>query len=143
MAKSERQKSLKRRMLIFGILSFSIWIITSLVMVGLAIKHCFPTPQPTEIGETIEEGMSIFSEELKAKVMSLSITVGIGLIGTIIIKDKIRVFMWICCVIIAALLYGNNGMFVIFAIWLIDEYILRVLYKYYKRKWEIRKEIDY
>ena len=142
MAKSERQKSLRKKVIAFGVISYGIWLITSIVMVTLAVMHCLPTPEPTEIGDSVHGILNVFSDEIKAKIMSLAVTVTIGLIGTIIIKEKMRAFMWMACVVIAALLYNQNGMYIIFGIWLVDEYVFRQLYIMYKNKWKIRKEID-
>ena len=44
--------------------------------------------------------------------------------------------------VLATLIYKEAGMYVVLAIWLVDEYIIHALYKKYSRKYEIRKEID-
>jgi len=137
MVKSDRTKQVIRRRNIFMILSFLTWMITAVVMVFSAFSK-FKGATPDDVVEKTE----ILSDAAKTLLTSLSITVVIGIVATIIIKDKIRTFVWMLSVIIAALVYKSTGMYIVLGLWLVEEYVFHTLYKYYATKVSINKEID-
>lgn len=130
---SERTKSLKRKTTIFGLLSYITWIGVALFFVFAALLT---------FDKTGSDGKPIFSEEFKAMLISIGITTGIGILMAVIIKEKIRTFVWIACTILASIIYKEVGMYIVLSLWLIDEYIFTNLYKHYKNKFTINKEID-
>lgn len=134
MAKSARQKTLKRRMLLFGGISTLMWLCTAIVIVLLSF---------TKLKEKDSSGIPIFSEEIKSIVVSIGVTVAIGLCIAVIIKEKVRTAIYMGSLILATLLYKEVGMYTILGIWFTDEYIVYMLYKRFKKQYEIRREIDY
>lgn len=134
MATSERTKSLKRKRNFFATLSFALWIGTVLFLAIYAFALIGANPK--------EGGIEILSPEAKDILIGLGTTGIIGIIGVIIIKDKIRIFIWMCSLIMSVVLFKEVGMYVILGIWFVDEYILHNLYKYFAKRVTINKEID-
>lgn len=136
--KSQRTIDVTKKRNIFGFISYFLWITVVLVLVFFTFKK-FSTP--AEIVESAEsEGF--ISESGKAFILSTSITVIIGVIATIVIKDKLRTFFWMVSVVLSAVIFKSTGMYIVLGIWLVDEYVFHNLYKYYKSKVSINKEID-
>lgn len=136
--KSQRTIDVTKKRNIFGFISYFLWITVVLVLVFFTFKK-FSTP--VEIVESAEsEGF--ISESGKAFILSTSITVIIGVIATIVIKDKLRTFFWMVSVVLSAVIFKSTGMYIVLGIWLVDEYVFHNLYKYYKSKVSINKEID-
>ena len=130
---SPRAKDLRRKKFIFGLISTLMWGGTVLVFAILAF---------TKFKAKDSSGMPIFSEQLKSLIVSIGVTAIVGLIVSIIIKDKIRTFVFMASAVLGLYLYDATGMYIVLGIWLVDEYIIHSLYKMYSRKYEIRKEID-
>lgn len=130
---SPRAKDLKRKKIIFGLVSTLMWVATGLTFVIIALS---------KFKAKDSSGMPIFSNELKSIITSIGVTAIIGLIVAVIIKDKIRTFIYMASTVLATLIYKDVGMYIVLAIWLVDEYVIHALYKSYCRKYEIRKEID-
>ena len=133
---SDRTKSLKKKRNLFAILSFGLWVGTLLF---LAI-YAFCTVGNAE--EVAKQGIEILSKEVKDILIGLGITAIIGIIGVIIIKDKIRTFIWMLSLILAVILFKEAGMYVILCLWLVDEYIFTNLFHHYCHLVQINKEID-
>lgn len=131
--KSERQKSLKRRTILFGILSYGLLFVLSLVYLISAFSNF----------NVVKDGVQIFTEEAKKIVISMSITYVIGAILMIFLKEGMRTFIWMVCVILGSIVFKEAGMYIALGCWLIDDYVIHKVYKYYKNKLSIRKEIDY
>lgn len=131
--KSERQKSLKRRTILFGVLSYGLLFVLSLVYLISAFANF----------NLVKDGVQIFTEEAKKIVISMSITYVIGAILMIFLKEGMRTFIWIVCVILGSIVFKEVGMYIALGCWLIDDYVIHKVYKYYKNKLSIRKEIDY
>lgn len=130
---SPRAKDLKRKKIIFGLLSTLMWVVTGIVFTILAF---------TKFKAKDSSGTPILSHELKTLLTSIGVTAVIGLVVGIIIKDKIRTFVFMASTVMATILYKDTGMYIVLGIWLLDEYVIYALYKKYSRKYEIRKEID-
>lgn len=135
---SPRTKKMIRGRNITFVLSTLMWVGTAVVMAILAFKKF---AKPSDVVEGAES-MQLISEAVKTMVLSLSTTVFIGIIASIIIKDKIRTFMWMLSTVIAAVLFDRTGMLIVLALWLVEEYVIHALYTYYKGKVSINKEID-
>lgn len=131
--KSERQKSLKRRTILFGVLSYGLLFVLSLVYLISAFSNF----------NLVKDGVQIFTEEAKKIVISMSITYVIGAILMIFLKEGMRTFIWMVCVILGSIVFKEAGMYIALGCWLIDDYVIHKVYKYYKNKLSIRKEIDY
>lgn len=133
MAKSERYKSLKRKSIIFGIISYATLFITMTVcLIAGGINF-----------NAVKDGVQIFTDEAKTLFLSMSITAIIGTILTFFLKEGTRTFIWIVCVVLSSIVFGPVGMYIVLGTWLIDDYVIHKLFKYYKNKLSIRKEIEY
>lgn len=130
---SERTKSLKKKILIFGLLDFITWISVAVFTI-VSVFCLIDAKDPT--------GTPIFSDQFKQALLGIGITTIIGIIFAIIIKDKIRTAVFIICVIACSIMYKEIGMYIILSIWLIDEYVFNLIYKHCKTKIVINKEID-
>lgn len=86
------------------------------------------------------------SATMKEKFGTIIYGFGLSLIPmlvlAIIVKDKIRPTVWMIDVILANYLFGSWLMYVVFAIWLIDQYVIGPLGKHYRQLYTINKEID-
>lgn len=131
--KSERQKQLKKKSILFGILSYGILFVLLTVYLISAFANL----------NAVHDGVQVFTDEIKHVVISMSITAIIGIIATIFLKEGMRTFIWIVCVVLGSLVYKEPGMYIALGCWLIDDYVIHKLFKYYKDKLSIRKEIDY
>ena len=133
MAKSERYKSLKKKSIIFGIISYAALFITMLVcLIGGAVNF-----------NAVKDGVQIFTDEAKTLFLSMSITAVIGTILTIFLKEGVRTFLWIVCVVLSSIVFGAVGMYIVLCVWLVDDYVIHKLFLYFKNKLSIRKEIEY
>lgn len=133
MAKSERYKSLKKKTLIFGIISYAALFITMTVcLIAGGVNF-----------NTVKDGVQIFTDEAKTLFLSVSITAIIGTILTFFLKEGMRTFIWVVCVVLGSIVFGPVGMYIVLGVWLIDDYVIHKLFKYYQSKLSIRKEIDY
>ena len=133
MAKSERYKSLKKKTIIFGIISYAALFITRAVcLIAGGINF-----------NAVKDGVQIFTEEAKTIFLSMSITAIVGTILTFFLKEGTRTFIWVVCVVLSSIVFGPIGMYIVLGIWLIDDYVIHKLFKYYQSKLSIRKEIDY
>lgn len=138
MAKSKRTSEVIKKRNLFFIISLSMWVGTALFMV-LSIVSKITSKEAVE--ETIES-TEFLSPQLKAILFSLSTTLLIAIVASIIIKDKIRTFVWEVCVVIAAILFKETGLYIVLGLWFVEEYIFHALYIRYKEKVSINKEID-
>ena len=81
MAKSERYKSLKKRSIILGIISYAALFITMTVcLIGGAVNF-----------NAVKDGVQVFTDEAKTVFLSMSITAIIGTVMTIFLS---LVFVW-------------------------------------------------
>ena len=133
MAKSERYKSLKRKSIIFGIISYAALFITMLVMLISGYANF----------NAVHDGVQVFTDEAKSVFVGMTITAVIGAILTFFLKEGVRTFIWIVCVVLGSIVYKEAGMYTVLGIWLIDDYVIHKLFIYYHDKLKIRKEIEY
>ena len=133
MAKSERYKHLKKMSIIFGIISWAaLFILTAVYIISAGVNL-----------NAVHEGIQIFTDEAKMIVVSASVTAVIGVILTFFLKEGMRTFMWIVCVVLGSLVYKETGMYIALGTWLLDDYVIHKIFVYYKNKLSIRKEIEY
>ena len=133
MKHSDRYNSLKKKTIIFGIISYAALFITLAVcLIAGGINF-----------NAVRDGVQIFTDEAKTLFLSMSITAIIGTILTFFLKEGTRTFIWIVCVVLSSIVFGPIGMYIVLGIWLIDDYVIHKLFKYYQGKLSIRKEIDY
>lgn len=133
MAKSERYKSLKKKTIIFGIISYAALFITMTVcLIAGGVNF-----------NAVKDGVQIFTDEARTLFLSMSITAIVGTILTFFLKEGMRTFIWVVCVVLASIVFGPIGMYIVLGTWLIDDYVIHKLFKYYQSKLSIRKEIDY
>lgn len=104
---------------------------TALVLILIFISRKNPTTPNTENA---------------SKIKSLIIAIGISLLPlvtiSIIVKDKIQPTLWMINVILSNFLLGNIAMYIVFLLWMINEYILKPINNKFKLKYAIRKEIN-
>ena len=133
MAKSERYKSLRKKSIILGIISYAALFITMTVcLIAGGVNF-----------NALKDGVQVFTDEAKTIFLSMSITAIIGTVMTIFLKEGMRTFIWIVCVVLSSIVFGPVGMYIVLGIWLIDDYVIHKLFLHYKNKLSIRKEIDY
>jgi len=133
MKKSDRTKKVQNLSLIFGLSSFLCWVGVAIFAVIAAFS---------KVGGSEKTGMDILSEALKTKLISLSITVIIGLICALLIKEKARITVYMLSLLLLTIVYGENAMYIVLGVWALDEYVLHALCKRYKNLAIINKEID-
>lgn len=133
MAHSERYKSLKKKSLILGIISYAALFITMTVCLiagGININ-------------AVHEGVQIFTDEAKTIFYSMTVTAMIGTVLTFFLKEGMRTFLWIVCVVLSSIVFGAVGMYIVLGVWLVDDYVVHKLFLHFKNKLSIRKEIEY
>lgn len=86
------------------------------------------------------------SATMKEKFGTIIYGFGLSLIPmlvlAIVVKDKIRPTVWMIDIILANYLFGSWMMYIVFAIWIIDQYVIGPLGKHYRQLYTINKEID-
>ena len=131
--KTERTIKCKRLGILFTVLS---WVLCFGLAVAFVIS--FLAMNGSGSGEQ--------SETMKEKFGTIIYGFGLSLIPmlvlSIIVKDKIRPTVWMIDVILANYLFGSWLMYVVFAIWLVDQYVIGPLGKHYRQLYTINKEID-
>lgn len=133
MAHSERYKSLKKKSIILGIISYAALFITMTVCLiagGININ-------------AVHEGVQIFTDEAKTIFYSMTVTAMIGTVLTFFLKEGMRTFLWIVSVVLSSIVFGAVGMYIVLGVWLVDDYVIHKLFLHFKNKLSIRKEIEY
>lgn len=131
--KSERTKNVSKKALIFGLLSLMCFVGVAL----FSIIACL-----TRLGGSESSGMEIISEQLKTVLVSFSVTLGIVTVSAIVIKNKIRTTVYMLALVMNGILFKEVGMYIILAIWALDEFVFAALHKKFKALKIINKEID-
>lgn len=134
---TKRTKDCKKKWLIFEGLSIFLWIGVALFSV-ISIFTRLPNKD-----ETSDPAIGIIlSDSLKGTIVGLGITIIIAILLAFFISNKLRTTVYMVAVMICTILYGEVAMFIIFAIWFLDEYIFKALAVKYKNQYTINKEID-
>jgi len=132
---SQRTKQLKNKARFYQILSTCSYVVLEIVLIVISL---------TKVGSTSASTSStaILTDEIKAKLTSIGISLVIILILTIILKDKLRFIIYFASEVLALILFDKVGVYAVLSIWTIDEYVFLRLYKVNKDKYIINKEID-
>lgn len=132
MSTSQLTKNYRKRYTIFLICSIVLWLGTCAVL--LFVGWLNKMPESKEASEISEKFMAVFG--------SLIVSFGIGIVVTIFIKEKARNTVWTANLVLSVYLFGVKGMWLILAIWALDEFVLTNLIKYNHNRLVINKEID-
>lgn len=130
---SKRTKDVRKLSILFLVLSILCFVGVA-IFTGIAVF--------SHVGGDKEQGMEIISEALKARLVSLSVTVIIVAIAAIFIKEKARITIYMLSLIVNGIIFKEPGMYIILGIWGIDEFIFTALHKHYRQLTIINKEID-
>lgn len=133
MKKSKRTVDCKKVAVAMYVLN---WVLCFGLAIALVIAFLVTKDQaPTEDQETLQQ-----------KLGTIIYGIGLSLIPmvvlAIIVKDKIRPTVWMIDIILANYLFGEIAMYIVFAIWLVSEYVVGPVGKHYKSLYTINKEID-
>lgn len=133
MKKSKRTVDCKKVAVAMYVLN---WVLCFGLAIALVIAFLITKDQaPTEDQATLQE-----------KLGTIIYGIGLSLIPmvvlAIIVKDKIRPTVWMIDIILANYLFGEIAMYIVFAIWLVSEYVVGPVGKHYKSLYTINKEID-
>lgn len=131
--KTERTIKCKRLGILFTALS---WVLCF----GLAVAFVIAFLAMNGSGNG--EQSATMKEKFGTIVYGFGLSLIPMLVLSIIVKDKIRPTVWMIDVILANYLFGSWLMYVVFAIWLIDQYAIGPLGKHYRQLYTINKEID-
>lgn len=104
-----------------------------LVIYGFTNKFV-QSQETTPINPVIEAGVATYG--------ALLISLAIGCVVVFFIRNKARNTVWMINLVLAVYLFGTNGMWVILAIWAVDEFLIVNLCKSFQNKLVINKEID-
>lgn len=129
---SDRTKKLKSLKNLFFSLSLICWLGTVIFVVISVFSRVGEGGNVTDI----------FSDDIREKLIAFGTTAIIGTIVALFIKEKIRTALYMISLIIIVIMHGEVGMYVVLSIWGIDEYVFSNLYKNFKQKYIINKEID-
>lgn len=131
--KTERTIKCKRLGILFTVLSW-------LLCFGLAVAFIIAFLAMN--GNGSGEQSATMKEKFGTIIYGFGLSLIPMLVLSIIVKDKIRPTVWMIDVILANYLFGSWLMYVVFAIWLIDQYVIGPLGKHYRQLYTINKEID-
>ena len=131
--KSQRTKDVRKLSILFGVFSVVCFVGVAIFTVIAVFSH---------VGGSKEQGMEIISQELKTRLVSLSVTTAIVAIAAIFIKEKMRITIYMLALILNGILFKEVGMYIILGIYALDEFVFTSLYKRYKQLTTINKEID-
>ena len=125
MKKSKRTVDCKKVAVAMYILN---WVLCFGLAIALVIAFLITKDQaPTEDQETLQQ-----------KLGTIIYGIGLSLIPmvvlAIVVKDKIRPTVWMIDIILANYLFGEIAMYIVFAIWLVSEYVVGPVGKHYKWK---------
>lgn len=133
MKKSKRTVDCKKVAVAMYVLN---WVLCFGLAIALVIAFLITKDQaPTADQETLQQ-----------KLGTIIYGIGLSLIPmvvlAIVVKDKIRPTVWMIDIILANYLFGEIAMYIVFAIWLVSEYVVGPVGKHYKSLYTINKEID-
>ena len=133
MKKSKRTVDCKKVAVAMYVLN---WVLCFGLAIALVIAFLITKDQaPTEDQGTLQQ-----------KLGTIIYGIGLSLIPmvvlAIVVKDKIRPTVWMIDIILANYLFGEIAMYIVFAIWLVSEYVVGPVGKHYKSLYTINKEID-
>lgn len=120
---SQATQTLRKKMYIFHLLSWALTFLPILIWLGVAMY------KSTEVTKT---------------ALAISITVaGLLTLANLLMKYSIRSTVWILLIGIYVALRNITPLLIIIAVCtILDEFIVHPLYKHYKERYHINKEID-
>ena len=131
--KTERTIKCKKLGILFTILS---WLLCFGLAVGFVIAFVAMN------GSGGGENSATLEEKFGTIIYGFGLSLIPMLVLAIIVKDKIRPTVWMIDIILANYLFGSWMMYIVFAIWVIDQYVIDPLGKHYRQLYTINKEID-
>ena len=131
--KTERTIKCKRLSIVFTILS---WLLCFGLAVGFVIAFVAMN------GSGGGENSATLEEKFGTIIYGFGLSLIPMLVLAVIVKDKIRPTVWMIDIILANYLFGSWMMYIVFAIWIIDQYVIDPLGKHYRQLYTINKEID-
>lgn len=131
--KTERTIKCKRLSIVFTILS---WLLCFGLAVGFVIAFVAMN------GSGGGENSATLEEKFGTIIYGFGLSLIPMLVLAIVVKDKIRPTVWMIDIILANYLFGSWMMYIVFAIWVIDQYVIAPLGKHYRQLYTINKEID-
>lgn len=131
--KTERTIKCKKLGILFTILS---WLLCFGLAVGFIIAFVAMN------GSGGGENSATMEEKLGTIIYGFGLSLIPMLVLAIVVKDKIRPTVWMIDIILANYLFGSWMMYIVFAIWVIDQYVIGPLGKHYRQLYTINKEID-
>lgn len=96
----------------------------------------------TGFKETDGSQVSTIGAQLLDIFMPLAITYVIALLLIIFIREKARNTVWIANIVMNAALFGTSLMYMSIGLFALDEFVFMPLYKHFKNRYQINKEID-
>ena len=123
-----RTKKFKNLDIIFHILS---WVLCFGTAAFLVLLKICGAEEGTPLKETIG---SVVYGWLVSNIPLVALS--------IIVKDKIRPVCWMVDVIMSNIVFGGIAMYIVFGIWVVDEYVISPLARSFHNKYVINKEID-
>lgn len=130
MTKSAVTKNYQRKAIILSILSWLLCFGLCFAFVIMGIQQ----------GWGADPGS--FAEKIGSIAYGFLASNIVLVILAIIVKDKIRPTVWMADVVLAAYFVGNAGMWTVFGIWVLDQYVFTPLRKKWGTQYLINKEID-
>lgn len=139
MTQKSRTVKCRNRYIIFALISAVILFgVTLFSVISVFIKIAKPS-----LGTgTADEGLIQLTDSAKKTIVGFGITTVITLIATIFISNKLRTTVYMLCVIVSTIIYGEAALYTLFAIWFVDEYVFKALSSHYKQAFKVNKEID-
>ena len=131
--KTERTIKCKRLSVVFTTLS---WLLCFGLAVGFVIAYIAMN------GNGNGEDSATMKEKFGTIIYGFGLSLIPMLVLAIIVKDKIRPTVWMLDVILANYLFGSLMMYIVFAVWIVDQYVIGPLGKHYRQLYVINKEID-
>lgn len=125
-------KKYRRRYILFFIISSILWLGCCLTLIIIGINKGFDL-------KGAEESLGT---QLLDVFMPMIISYGIGLVVFIFVKEKMRNTIWMANVLMSVVLFQDIGTYIILGLWMVDEFIIRPIYKHSYNKMVINKEID-
>ena len=123
-----RTKKFKKLDIIFHILS---WVLCFGTAAFLVLLKVCGAEEGTPLKETIG---SVVYGWLVSNIPLVALS--------IIVKDKIRPVCWMVDVIMSNIVFGGIAIYIVFGIWVVDEYVISPLARSFHDKYVINKEID-
>ena len=123
-----RTKKFKKLDILFHVLS---WVLCFGTAVFLVLLKVVGAEAGTPLKETIG---SVLYGWLVSNIPLVALS--------IIVKDKIRPVCWMVDVIMSNIVFGGIAIYIVFGIWVIDEYVISPLARSFHNKYVINKEID-